>query len=204
MDEQAAILAALSPDRCPQVQFAMWTGLRPSELIALEWGDIDWIAGEIRIVRAKTRAAIEPETPKTASGRRTVKLLKPARDALLLQKEKTFLAGGLVFCHPLTGKPWRSADEIRSVVWRPAVKKAGVRYRRPYQTRHTYASMMLSAGEHPMWVANQMGHKDWTMIAKVYGRWMPSADTDAGSRAERLFGGNANTMTTSELQAAPI
>lgn len=50
-----------------------------------------------------------------------------------------------------------------------ALKKAGVRYRRPYQTRHTFASMLLSAGEHPMWVAQQMGHSDWTMIAQVYG-----------------------------------
>ncbi len=68
-----------------------------------------------------------------------------------------------------------------------AVKKAGVRYRRPYQTRHTCASMMLSVGEHPMWVASQMGHSDWTMIARVYGRWMPDADSAAGSRAVSVW-----------------
>jgi integrase len=72
-------------------------------------------------------------------------------------------------------------------MWVPAMKKAGVRYRRPYQTRHTYASMMLSAGEHPMWVAKQMGHSDWTMIARVYGRWMPAADVTAGTKAETLW-----------------
>jgi integrase len=31
---------------------------------------------------------------------------------------------------------------------------------------------MLSRGENPMWVAQQMGHKDWGMIRKVYGRWI--------------------------------
>lgn len=62
-----------------------------------------------------------------------------------------------------------------------------MRYRRPYQTRHTYASMMLSAGEHPMWVAQQMGHSDWTMIARIYGRWMPSADYNAGEKAEVMW-----------------
>lgn len=67
------------------------------------------------------------------------------------------------------------------------MKKAGVRYWRPYQTRHTYASMMQSAGEHPMWVAKQMGHTDWRMIARVYGRWMPTADIFAGSKAEATF-----------------
>jgi integrase len=73
---------------------------------------------------------------------------------------------------------------------------------RPYQSRHTYASMMLSAGENPMWVAKQLGHKDRTMIAKVYGRWMPSADVGAGGRAEALFAGNASVMTTSPLDDA--
>lgn len=82
-------------------------------------------------------------------------------------------------------------------MWTPALKKAGVRYRRPYQTRHTYASMMLSAGEHPMWVARQMGHSDWTMIARVYGRWMPSADTLAGGKAEALWNANEDQQERS-------
>ncbi len=38
-----------------------------------------------------------------------------------------------------------------------------------------------------MWVAKQMGHSDWTMIARVYGRWMPSADNDAGGKAEQMW-----------------
>jgi integrase len=74
-------------------------------------------------------------------------------------------------------------------MWVPAMKKAGDRYRRPYQTRHIYTSMMLSAGEHPMWVAKQMGHTDWMMIARVYGRWMPAADLTVGQRAEGLWSG---------------
>lgn len=47
--------------------------------------------------------------------------------------------------------------------------------------------MMLSAGEHPMWVPKQMGHTDWTMIARVYGSWMPHAETDSGAKAEAIF-----------------
>jgi len=33
-----------------------------------------------------------------------------------------------------------------------------------------------------------MGHADWTMIARVYGRWMPEADPNAGDKAEEKFG----------------
>lgn len=84
------------------------------------------------------------------------------------------------------GKRFSGSHQVWRI-WRSALKRAGVRHRNPYQTRHTYASMMLSAGEHPMWVAKQMGYADWTMIARVYGRWMPSADTEAGNRAVEKF-----------------
>ena len=106
-EEQLAILAAARGDTWPQLRFSFGTGLRPSELIALEWGDIDWIAGEIRIVKAKTRAAKEPESTKT--------------------KELTFLAGGRVFLNTITGEPWKHAGYIYRIIWMPAMKKSGVR-----------------------------------------------------------------------------
>lgn len=56
--------------------------------------------------------------------------------------------------------------------------------------------MMLSAGEWPMWVASQMGHKDWTMIARVYGKWMPIADMKAGSKAVELFSSSQSGITS--------
>jgi integrase len=172
------------------VQFAFWTGLRTSELVALDWGDVDWLRGEVMITKAMTQASKGlAEIPKTASGRRAVKLLGPAMAALKAQKDHTFLAGNEVFQNPRTLERWAGDGPIRKTMWAHAVKKAGVRYRRPYQTRHTYASMMLSAGEHPMWVAQQMGHSDWTMIARVYGRWMPSLDLIAGSKAEAAWAG---------------
>lgn len=103
------------------------------------------------------------------------------------RKAYTFLADNDVFQNPRTQEQWKGDQTIRKTMWAHAVKKAGVWYRRPYQTRHNYASMMLSAGEHPMWVAMQMGHSDWTMIARAYGRWMPSANVKAGSR-QKIYG----------------
>ena len=58
----------------------------------------------------------------------------------------------------------------------------------PYQTRDTYTSMMLTAGESPVWLAQQMGHRDWTMIARVYGKWIKDAVPDTGIKAVSLFG----------------
>ncbi|PWK31799.1 Arm DNA-binding domain-containing protein [Pseudomonas sp. OV226] len=187
-EEQQAVLGALSGQARNMMQFALWTGLRTSELVALDWGDIDWLREEVMVSRAMTQAGKgTAETTKTAAARRSVKLLKPAMEALKAQKTHTFLADAEVFQNPRTLERWAGDGPIRKTMWVPAMKKAGVRYRRPYQTRHTYASMMLSAGEHPMWVAKQMGHTDWTMIARVYGRWMPSESDNSGTKAVERF-----------------
>ncbi len=187
--EQAAIYAACRDegDRNMFTTF-MWTGLRTSELIALDWDrDIDLVREEIRITQANTRAAKgQAEDTKTIAGRRVIKMLPPVKVALLSQKAITLLRGQAVFINAGTGKRWTGDNQIWKI-WQTIIKKAKVRYRNPYQTRHTFASMMLSAGEHPMWVAKQMGHKDWTMIARIYGKWMPSADPDAGSKAVAKF-----------------
>ncbi len=188
MEEQAAILnSCRDPQHRNLFQFAFWTGLRTSELVALRWGDIDWLRRIARISRAKTQAADEAEGTKTRKGTRDVKLLEPAIEALEAQKEHSFAAGGEVFLNPRTMEAWDGDQPIRQGAWIYALRKAGVRYRRQYQTRHTYASMMLTAGESPVWLANQMGHSDLTMIARTYGRWIDDAAPTAGSKAVEMF-----------------
>jgi len=188
-EEQAAIVAKLEGQGRNLIQFAFWTGLRTSELVAITWADVDWRRGTIQIRRAQTQAARKtgPETTKTRAGLREVKMLPPALDAIERQKAWTLLKGEEVFQNPRTLERWTGDQPIRKTLWTHALKRAEVRYRNPYQTRHTYASMMLSAGEHPMWVAQQMGHADWGMIRRIYGKWIPDADTQAGSRAVAMF-----------------
>ncbi len=192
LEEQTAIITKLPDQAANLIQFAFWTGLRTSELIALEWGDIDWVRGVAWVRRAKVRGELKP--PKTEAGIREVKLLPPAVMALNTQKSHTFMTGQEVFHNPRTNSPWEGDGAIRKTAWVYALKKAGVRYRRPYQTRHTYASMMLTAGENPVWVATQMGHRDWSMIIRVYGRWIPEADPNAGSKAAALWGTPSTEM----------
>jgi integrase len=168
-------------------QFAFWTGLRTSELVALCWGDIDWVNKTIHVWRARTQAADEPEEPKTSSGNRFVKLLTPALDALIAQKEHSFLADKEIFLNPLHGKPWEGDAPIRKQAWLPALKKAGLRYRNPYQTRHTFASMTLTAGESPIWLSQQMGHSDTSMIFRNYGRWIETENAKSGEKTVAMF-----------------
>lgn len=56
--------------------------------------------------------------------------------------------------------------------WAAIQKRSGIRTRRPYQTRHTYACWCLTARGNLAFIAKQMGHKDFTMLVEVYAKWM--------------------------------
>ncbi|KTC99204.1 Arm DNA-binding domain-containing protein [Legionella erythra] len=150
VDEINAILNASDGQVRNLFQFAFFTGLRVSELIGLRWSDIDWENQLISI--EETIVAKESKGPKTEAGKREVLLLPPALDALEKQKEFTYLKKGRVFYNPQSNKPWETSQQIRRTQWMPVLKKAGVRYRNTYQTRHTYASMMLSQGENRLFL----------------------------------------------------
>lgn len=159
-------------------QFAFFTGLRPSELIGLRWSDVDWAHGCVRV--EETIVDKQTKGPKTVAGYRDVSLLPPALKALRDQKQFTFLENGRVFHNPATRRPWETSQQLRRTAWTPLLRRAGVRYRNPYQTRHTYASMMISKGELLMWLSQQMGHADAQVTLKRYARWMPDANAKGG------------------------
>lgn len=188
--EQKAILEKLTGQDHNLFKFAFWTGLRTSELVGLDWGDIDWKKEEVHVRRALTREAIRAgeldEGTKTAAGDRRVKILAPAMEALTDQKAHTYIANKAIFHNPRTGERWRGSTPIWDA-WKKTLQLAKVKYRNPYQTRHTYASMMLTAGESDRWVAAQMGHTDTGMINRIYGKWIVDAQPDAGSKAVELF-----------------
>jgi len=140
------------------------------------------------VQRARVRG--ETKTTKTAAGVRDVKLLPPALEALKAQRTHAELLGGEIFNDARTSAPWSGDQALRLGPWRRALRAAEVRYRYPYQMRHTYASMMLSAGENPAWIARQMGHADWGMIRRTYARWMPDVEPNAGEKASSWWAKN--------------
>jgi integrase len=48
-----------------------------------------------------------------------------------------------------------------------------------------------------------MGHSDWTMIARIYGRWIPEAAPDAGQKAVKIFGQNAGITAANAGKLTP-
>lgn len=151
-------------------QFAFYTGLRTGELLGLRWEDVE-IEKQLAHIRVNITSGKE-KVPKTAGSIRTVELHELAVQALLLIKSSSFFDSKRVFIDPKTRKEYKYADGLRKYIWKPTLENLKITYRYPYQCRHSYASMMLSEGRNPMWVAKQMGHSDWGMIRKVYGRWI--------------------------------
>ena len=73
----------------------------------------------------------------------------------------------------------RFYDDALRKEWTRACKKSGVRYRKPYVLRHTAALWLQMAGLPRAQVADIMGHADYGMLDKVYGRWQHGIEADA-------------------------
>lgn len=174
-EEVTAIYSAVRYDQWKNLfQFAINTGLRSSELCALSWGDIDFIGRTAHVQAASVVGVIKGT--KTKAGTRIVELNEDAMTALNNQKSFTFLKNETIFEDPKTNKAWAGADAIRKKAWVPTLKKAGVRYRNPYQTRHTFAIKHISNGVNLFWLASQMGHKGPEMLFRHYGAYLKEYD----------------------------
>ena len=187
--EVDAIVAALGQRHAGQVtnmvEFWMWTGLRTSEIFALKWANVDLRSSTVLINEAMVRGKHKTST-KTDTAR-TVKLNSLAKAALQRQRAFTQAAGAEVFQDPRYGKPWIEERAFRRSFWTPTLKLLGVRYRRPYNMRHTYATAMLMAGMTPAFCARQLGHSV-EMFLRTYTKWIDGQRDDSEmARLEALI-----------------
>lgn len=196
-DERAAILADMEARYDARIHayfaFMFFTGCRPEEAIALQWGDIDWANGTGRIQRVRTFRGSERAGSKTHKVR-DIDLVAPALNALTAMKTHTFMKGeGVsIFENPVTGRPWHDERSQRDHYWTPTLKRLGIRHRRAYNTRHTYATAALMAGVNPAYIARQLGHANTKMLFDTYSRWIDGADKGVERRAlEAAMGASA-------------
>ncbi|WP_050408051.1 site-specific integrase [Massilia sp. NR 4-1] len=190
IDEIDTILGACTnPAERNMFLFAFTTGMRPSEYIALMWRSVRFNRHQVAVEGAFVDGELK-DTAKTPSGLRNIDMRAGAHAALAAQQALYGNEDGLVFLNPRTGEQWASDKPIYRR-WKRIVKAAKVRFRNPYQTRHTFASNLLMLGAIPLYVASQMGHADTTMIMRTYGKWI-TAGLDSGRR-ERLLALYAQT-----------
>jgi len=141
------------------VSLIAYAGLRPGEALALKWSDI----GKAVLVIDKALALGEMKATKTERNR-SVDILQPLRNDLASFKASlpaTPGPGSLLFPHPDDpAKGWGDTTyrNWRSRKFDPAAKAAGARDATPYYLRHSFVSLLLSAGMRRGEVAEQAGH----------------------------------------------
>jgi integrase len=216
-DEVEMFLKACPAWWRPYFTVALWTGARPNELAALKWGDMDANSNQFRIRAGRYRG--QEGTPKTAGSVRDVDMLPPVVEAFKAQRaQQATLRLRLGQGAPETGQDYvftgpegglLNPTYLREGIWYKTLEKARLRRRTPYQTRHTFASNALAAGEAPAWVAAQLGHATAEMLFKVYARFIPNRTRRDGSalyarmaegQSPAIVGSDTGILRASEIR----
>jgi integrase len=157
--------------------------MRTGEVDGLKWKYVDFKARQILI--RETIVAGEEEYTKTDASQREIQMSGLVFDALTAQAKITKGKSAFVFANR-DGQPL-DHNNVTKRVWYPLLRHLGLKERRPYQTRHTAATLWLASGENPLWIARQLGHSSTEMLFKVYGRFVPNLTHQDGSAFERLL-----------------
>jgi integrase len=193
-DDVLALFQKKAPFYFPFVHTLFFTGARPSELLALRWGDVDLKAGFISITKSRY---LDENATKTAGSDREVRLMPGVAEVLENLKPLHVTEADHVFLnqegHLLNFHTWRSG------VWYRLLRSSKVRPRKPYACRHTFISVGLSNGVNIKWLADYAG-TSISMIEKHYGKYVNS---DIDEQFSRLLGTKTETFTETFSDTPP-
>lgn len=174
-EESDRLLAAVPKGDLAIVMTALKAGLRRGELLALEWGDVDFVAGKIFVRRSVWKGKI---TSPKGWRPREVEMSPQLATAL---KAHRHLRGKYVFCNPDGSMMTR--DEIKRIV-PSACKRAGLRPLQWHALRHSFASQLTMDGVPLKVVQELLGHATIEMTMR-YAHLAPSARRDAIATLDR-------------------
>jgi len=177
LDEVNRILSTVRADYRDYLTVRFFTGLRSGEINGLKWKHVD-LQRNLILVRESHVAGHDENDLKTESSQRDIEMLPMVRDALDSRLRSRRPDCVWVF-HTREGNPI-DGHNFCNRVWYPLLRYLGLEKRRPYQTRHTAATLMLAAGENPEWIARTMGHSTTAMLFKVYSRFVPNLTRQDG------------------------
>ncbi len=155
------ICGALRPRDAQVVRLLAYSGLRPQELRGLRWAHV----GD------RTLVVHAPKTRRHRAQPRSVRLLAPLAQDL---REWRLLSGRPADSMPvipaLRGGEWSEVgwEQWITRVWAAALEQVGLRYQRPYDLRHSFASLLLHEGRSVVYVARQLGHST-SVCMRTYG-----------------------------------
>lgn len=182
-------------------EVAIASGMRPGELLALTWDCVDWRSNSVRVEKSVTRPRRQKPflgPPKTSKSRRTIPLpaqvMETLRDHRVNLNEERLRVGydwnqslNLVFPNRV-GELWDYSNFAKRL-FKPTLKKSGLKGFSPYSLRHTCATLLLMANEHPKVVSERLGHSTIALILDTYSHVLPTMQQGATEKlAGMLFG----------------
>ncbi|WP_349573063.1 tyrosine-type recombinase/integrase [Azotobacter salinestris] len=161
-------------------EFAFYTGMRPSEIMALRWDEVDIAQQSAHVCRVVANSAVHERT-KTGRSRivllnsRAMLALRNAREIAdsRAKRNLAFPESRYVF-PPAKIAEFITQSSTTDRYFKTALRKLGIRDRPQYNARHTYATMCLMAGMNPAFIATQLGHSV-QMLLSTYARWINSS-----------------------------
>ena len=155
------------------------TGLRSSEWVALKKEDVCLINLEVSIYDAVVHGVTKGT--KTEAGHRAIPISQELADLLELEMDKH--DEEYVFVND-QGRRW-NANSFRKHRWSKIIERAGVRYRYPYQLRHTFATRLISQGENLWKISKQMGHASPLQLFGHYGNYIEAYEKQSKRQEAR-------------------
>ena len=183
LQEVQKILETVRDDFKPYYTVRFFTGMRTSEIDGLRWQNVNFQRREIYIKEALVNGKLGDT--KTFGSDRGIQMSERVYQALLEQKKMVKNRSEFVFSMR-NGNPL-DYRLVNRRVWHPLLRFLGLKSRRAYQTRHTAATLWLSAGENPEWIAKQLGHSTTEMLFRVYSRYVPNITRRDGSAFELML-----------------
>ncbi len=156
----------------PQLFYAIrfYTGMRPCEVIALEWSDYN--GREFAVSKRRYRGVTKE---RTKNGKPRIVPVHPYIQKLLRAAPRSIKHPQIILTQHL--EPYADGTNLAQNLAR-TMKRLGIRYRSPYNVRHTAACMMLEAGMKPGYCAEILGHDLRTFFTK-YAAWVDRDESEA-------------------------
>jgi integrase len=170
LDEVKQILAWLKEHKPHMVAFyaiGFFAGMRTGEIMGLQWDDIDFNDHTIIVQRSVSKGHEIKTRTKTADYR--IIDIIPALDEYLEWHKQYKIDSSDFLFNTNEGNYFRKSDNLLKSYWKPCLEALGMKYRIQYNTRHTFACLMIDSGENLNWIKNMLGHTSLEMLMRVYG-----------------------------------
>ena len=169
-DQAAAVIQAVPPDFHAAIATVAVTGLRASELIGLQWRDVDLARSTIKVQRGGVRRQVD--TTKTRSSRALIRIPEPLVGILEAHRKQTRFDGpkDFVFAEP-DGRPI-TCDKLRRRAIYPALDKLGIpRVKREsgvHAFRHLAGSVAHEETRSLKYAQQFLRHSNISTTANIY------------------------------------